>query len=292
MNNDKRPLLALIFSMAIFGTIGLFRRYIPLPSGALAMMRGLIGTLFLLAFALLRGKRLSLRAIKKNFLLLTVSGALIGFNWILLFEAYRYTTVATATLCYYMAPVFVILCAPFVLGERLTTKKTVCAAFSFVGMVAVSGVIDGGFAGISDLTGVLFGLGAAALYASVILLNKKLRDISAYERTAVQLGFAALTVMPYTLLTEQVEAEAFSPQALLLLAAVGILHTGVAYVLYFGSIEKLPAQTVAIFSYIDPIVAILLSATVLGEGFTPPGLLGAALILGATLASELPTRPK
>ena len=102
----------LVLSMLIFGTIGLFRRYIPLPSGLLAMARGLIGTLFLVLAMALRRQRPSGAAIRKNLPLLILSGAMIGFNWILLFEAYNHTTVALATLCYYMAVSYTHLTLP------------------------------------------------------------------------------------------------------------------------------------------------------------------------------------
>lgn len=113
-----------ILAMSIFGTIGIFRRYIPLPSSVLALARGTIGTIFLLFLLLvIKRQRLSAEAISRNFKFLVISGALIGFNWILLFEAYQYTTVATATLCYYMAPVLVIMASPFFFQEKLTPCK-------------------------------------------------------------------------------------------------------------------------------------------------------------------------
>jgi len=93
-----------ILSMFIFGTIGIFRRYLPLPSSLVAMVRGAIGMAFLLAVMALIRRKLDVAAIRKNFLRLCLSGACLGINWILLFEAYNYTSVATATLCYYLAP--------------------------------------------------------------------------------------------------------------------------------------------------------------------------------------------
>ncbi len=281
--------LMLIASMIIFGTIGIFRRWIPLASSVLALSRGLIGAVFLLAVIALRGKKPELSAIRKNLWKLLISGAFIGFNWILLFEAYRFTSVATATLCYYLAPMFVLLASPFVLKEKLSGRKLLCLLAALGGMVLVSGVLQTGFR-LSELKGVLFGLGAAALYASVVLLNQKLTDISAYDKTAVQLGAAALVILPYTLLTESLAPGDFTWPVIGLLLLVGIVHTGLAYTLYFGSMEALPAHSIAIFSYIDPIVAVLLSALLLKEPMTPAGWLGALLILGAAFVSELPEK--
>lgn len=283
--------LSVIAAMVIFGTIGIFRKYIDLPSSGLAVARGLIGAAFLLLVVLITGKKLDKAAIKSNLWLLLVSGAFIGINWMLLFESYRYTTVATATLCYYLAPVFVVLLSPLVLKERLSLIKGICAAVAVLGMVFVSGVFEGGL-DLSRLPGILFGVGAAAFYAAVILLNKKMKPIPAMDCTVIQLAAAALVLVPYTLLVEDYAAVALSPLGIGLLVAVGVVHTGIAYALYFGSVHKLPAQTVAIFSYIDPVVAILLSALFLQEPMTVWGWVGAVLILGSTLVSELSATKK
>ena len=277
----------LIGAMVIFGTIGIFRRFIPLSSAMLAMVRGLVGVLFLLLIMAIIRKRPDGRAIRRNLALLLVSGALIGFNWILLFEAYNYTSVATGTLCYYMAPVFVVFASPFVLRERLTWRRLLLSLVALVGMVLVSDILRVGFSDISELKGVFLGLGAAVLYATVILLNKKLKDISGYDRTVVQLATAFVVLVPYVFLTENVTAISPTPLSIVLLLVVGIIHTGLAYALYFGSMDKLPAQTVALYSYIDPILAVLLSALFLKEPMSIGGVIGAILILGATMASEL-----
>lgn len=281
----------LTLSMVIFGTIGVFRRYIPLPSSLVAMTRGLIGMLFLLLVMLLRRGGMNRAAVRKRLGLLCLSGAAIGVNWILLFEAYNYTSVATATLCYYLAPMFVILVSPLVVGERLTAKKLICVLTALLGMVFVSGVLESG-GGSSDLKGVLLGLGAAVLYASVVLMNKQLGDVPAYDRTIVQLGSSAAVLLPYVLLTEDMGALTFTPGTIGLLLVVGIVHTGIAYALYFGSLMQLKAQTAAILSYIDPVVAVLLSALVLREHMSLLSGLGAVLVLGAAVVSELPSRRK
>ena len=281
----------LTLSMVIFGTIGVFRRYIPLPSSLVAMSRGLTGMLFLLLVMLLRKRGMNRTAVRRKLGLLCLSGAAIGVNWILLFEAYNYTSVATATLCYYLAPMFVILASPLVVGERLTAKKLICVLTALLGMVFVSGVLESG-GGSSDLKGVLLGLGAAVLYASVVLMNKQLGDVPAYDRTIVQLGSSAAVLLPYVLLTEELGALTFTPGTIGLLLVVGIVHTGIAYALYFGSLMQLTAQTAAILSYIDPVVAVLLSALVLREHMSLLSGLGAVLVLGAAVVSELPSRRK
>lgn len=281
--------LKLILAMLIFGTIGIFVRNIGLPSSLIAVCRGYVGMLFLALVLVLRRQKPDFKAIRRNFLMLVISGGLIGLNWIALFEAYNYTTVTTATLCYYLAPVFVTLASPFVLQEKLTGKKLLCVAVALFGMVFVSGVLEGG---ISGLRGILYGVTAAILYASVILMNKRMQPIPAFDKTLIQLGMAATVALPYVVATEDVGALSPTPLALVLLLVVGIIHTGVAYAMYFSSIEDIPAQTVALFSYIDPVSAIFLSAMFLREPLTLFGCIGAAMVLGSTLVSELPDRKK
>lgn len=288
MQKRSASLISLTSAMLVFGTIGIFRKFIDLPSSMLAMARGLIGMLFLLAVLLFKKQKPDREAILRNAPLLLISGTCIGFNWILLFEAYRYTTIATATLCYYMAPIIVILLAPILFKERMTLKKAICVLSSLCGITLVSGILDGGNVAASNTTGILLGLGAAALYASVILMNKKIKDIGALDKTVVQLGSAGIVMIPYLLLTEDVAAIRYDTTSVIFLFIVAIVHTGIAYTLYFGSIGQLPAQTVAIFSYIDPVVAILLSSIIFKEKMGITGIIGAILILGTALIEELP----
>lgn len=290
MKTERRAAMAqLIASMTIFGTIGVFVRWIPLPSAAIAFVRGLIGSLCLLALVYARRGRLDWPAIRRHLPVLVLSGGAIGFNWILLFEAYRYTTVATATMCYYFAPVIVMALSPLV-GERLTLRKVGCILAAVAGMVFVSGMAEGGLPTAAEAKGVLFGLGAAALYASVMLLNRRLTALRAYDKTILQLGSATVVILPYMLLTGGFGAQALTALPLIMLAVVGVVHTGVAYACYFGCMKALKAQTVAIFSYLDPVVAIILSATVLGESVSAMAMVGAVLIIGSAIVSELPEK--
>lgn len=283
----SRAKASLTFSMLVFGTIGIFVRYISLPSSVIAMVRGIIGTVFLLIVIFKRGPGIAWQDIRRNLFYLCLSGAFIGINWILLFESYHYTTVATATLCYYMAPVFVTIAAPIVFKERLTQKKVFCISVALAGMILVSGVWNVNITGNGELRGIFYGIGAAVFYASVILLNKKIRDISPYDKTMMQLATASIVLLPYTFLTENLSVMILTPQTLLMLAVVGILHTGISYTLYFGSMKYLEAQTIAIFSFIDPIVAILLSALFLKEPLGIAEIVGAIMVLGAAFISEL-----
>lgn len=287
MKNNSKSLMMLTLSMIIFGSIGIFRRYIPLPSAVLACFRGAAGSLFLLVVAKIRGKKLINHIGGKKVLWLVITGAVIGLNWILLFEAYNYTSVPTATLCYYMQPTIVILLAPVFFHEKLTVKKGICVLLSLIGMVFVSGIVEGGLPGPSETKGIVFGLGAALLYAVVVMMNKALPGIDAYEKTIIQLLSAAVVLIPYLLFSGLSVSGAWTPVVIIMLLIVGIVHTGIAYALYFGSMDGLRTQTVAIFSYLDPIVALVLSALILHEKMTVFGICGAFLIIGAALISEI-----
>ncbi len=286
MNKTNSAKMSVLLSMFLYGTIGIFVKYIPLPSAVISMIRGMIGAPFLALLLLCRRSKISWRAIKENLWRLCLLGAMLGVNWIFLFESYRYTSVATATLCYYLAPIFIVVVSPFVFREKMTLKKALCIAVALLGMVFVSGVIQNGVPAPREIKGILLGVGAAVLYAAIVVNNKKLHNISAYDRTIAQLAISALVLLPYNLISGNLKSFTFAPTALLLLLVVGILHTGLAYYLYFGAMDKLPSQSLAILSYIDPAVAILLSALVLREPMGVFDIIGALLILGSAFVCE------
>lgn len=275
-----------IGAMLIFGTIGIFRRKIGLSSAILACFRGLSGAAFLVLVVWLQKKKIRHGIGKKKVFLLMLTGALIGINWMLLFEAFNFTSVATATLCYYMQPTIVILLAPIFFKEKLTLKKLLCALVAIAGMVLVSGVAETGIPQTGEMKGILCGLGAAAFYAGVVILNKLLTGIDAYEKTIIQLTSAAVVLIPYLLFTQDFSSISIQGSELLMLLIVGFVHTGIAYAMYFGSVDRLKAQTIAIFSYIDPVSALILSALILRENMTVLGIMGAVMILGAAFVSE------
>ncbi len=284
---NKAALGRIAASMAIFGTVGIFIKKLPFPSAVIALGRGIIGSVFLLLTAALMKKPLDRPAIKKNLKLLILSGTLIGANWILLFESYKYIPVSTATLCYYLSPVFVTLASPVVLKEKLTGTKLACVGAALLGMVLISGVLQGDAGADTQFTGILLGCGAAVLYACVVLINKFIKDIPSNDCTVMQLGTVAVVLLPYVLLTENLGAIEWNAAYLGLLVFVGIVHTGIAYKLYFGAVQYVEGQTIALLSYIDPVVTIILAAIVLGEPLTIYSITGAVLILGSTMVGEL-----
>lgn len=284
--SEKKAYIMYIASLLIVGTIGIVRRAIPLSSGLLAFVRGLLGALSLLLYVRLRGVRVGHGTDRRKRLLLILTGVALSFNWMLLFEAYTYTTVASATLCYYFQPTIVLLLSPLLFREKLTGKKLLCAVLAILGMILVSGVTEQHDLPAGHLRGIACGLGAACLYAAVVILNKKIVGVNAYEKTIVELLAAALTMLPYLLLTGELRAVRLNGPILGLLLLIGVIYTGLVYALYFGSMDALKAQTIAILSYLDPVVALLVSALVLHEKMSARGFLGAVLILGAAFFCE------
>lgn len=292
MTNPKTAKLAFLSAILIYGTLGVFVRYAGQPSALVALARSSIGTLFLLLLLAVKRQKIDFSAIRRNWRPLLIAGVLLGLNWVTLFEAYRYTTVAVATLCTYLNPIIIVFGAAILMHEQLTARKLLCIAVALIGMVFVSGVADSGLPDAGEAKGILLGLLTAVLYGCIVLSNKQLRDISAYDRTLVQLFITTLVLIPYCILHGDFVGLQITGGQLALLLILGVVHTGFAYSLYFGSMAYLPAQTLAILSYLDPVTAVLLSALVLHEPLSGFEILGAVCILGAAVVSELPSRVK
>ena len=288
----KNPKAMIVISMVIFGTIAPFVRNVSVTSGELALYRALMAAVIIGIVFIVTKQKIDLKAIKKEIPLLLVSGIAMGFNWILLFEAYKYTTVSVATLSYYFAPVIVTVVCPFLFKEKMTMKQIICFIASTVGLVLV--INAGGLSGGSDYIGILFGLGAAVLYATVILLNKFIKGVDGIQRTFLQFVAAIIVLVPYVAFTSGVTLGNMNATGWIYLLAVGIIHSAFAYCLYFSAIKEVPGQTAAILSYADPLVAVIISVTILGESITLMQLIGGILILGFTLLNEieLPRRKK
>lgn len=285
----KHARMMLVTSMVIFGTIGLFKRFVPVTSGELALYRAVLAAVLLIGVLLVTRQKIPFKAIGKQIPLLLLSGAAMGVNWILLFEAFNYTSVALGTISYYFAPVIVTLLCPLLFREKLTAKQIICFLISTAGLVIITFAAEqgGDVAGRNDLVGILFGLGAAVFYASVILLNKFIKGVEGLHRTLLQFVAAIVTLTPYVALTSGVTLGGMDATGWLCLLIVGLVHTGLAYVLYFPSIKELPGQKAAILSYIDPLVAVIVSVLILREPMNAWQWVGGAMILGATLWNEV-----
>lgn len=290
MKTMKNPRLMLIISMTIFGTLGIFVRKIPVSSGELALYRAILAALLIAGYLAVTKQRIPFEKIKKEIPLLLLSGVAMGVNWILLFEAYKYTTVSLATLSYYFAPVIVTVVCPVLFHEKLTGKQILCFVMSTAGLIMITGI--GEIGGGSDFVGILFGLGAAVFYATVILLNKFIKNVEGIPRTFLQFLSAIVILIPYVALSGGVTLGKMNVTGWSNLLIVGLIHTGVTYCMYFSSLKELPGQKAAILSYIDPLVAVLISVTILGEKMTFWQVVGGVLILGFTFWNEVSPKPK
>ena len=286
MENKKSPRAMIVTAMVIFGTLGPFVRSIPVSSGELALYRAVMAAVLIGLYMVATKQPLKVTALRKELPLLLISGMAMGLNWILLFEAYKYTTVSVATLSYYFAPVLVTLACPLLFREKMGPKQWICFVMSTVGIVMVTGIGDLGD-GNTHLKGIVFGLSAAIFYAGVILLNKFIRGVAGIQRTFLQFLAAIMILIPYVTFRGGVTLQNMNPVGWICLLTVGIVHTGVTYCLYFSALKELPGQETAILSYVDPLVAVLVSVFVLGEQMTATQLIGGGLILGFTLWNEI-----
>ncbi len=286
----KKAYAKLIFAMIIWGTLGSLVRQIPLASGEIVLARVILGlvTLGIICFASGEYKNSAAsdrHTAVRDIAILAVSGAVMGFNWVFLFEAYKYTSISMATVSYYCAPVIITVASPFVLGEKLTAARIIGTASAAAGMFMITGSLS---AGSQPLKGIFFGLLAALFYACVTLLNKQLKgSFTGIRITVIQLLAAGIVVAPYAVANH--EGAWVLPQGagLVCLIIVGVVHTGIVLHLYFSSMQILPGQSVAVCSYIDPVSSLLIAAAFLGERMSLLQIAGAVLIIGGAAFGEL-----
>ena len=270
----SKNLVFLIASMIIFGTNGLLVANISLSSAEIVLMRTFLGFIFLLAVVAAR-RSFSFAELKADIIPATVGGAALGLNWVLLFGAYRCAGVSISTLVYYCGPMIAIILSPIVFKEKLTANKLIAVIAVAAGMLCISGNVSKG----SDMqTGLLMGAGAAALYALIVIVTKRVTHMSGLNCSAYELYLLVsgvkLPVIP-------------AAEDIVNVLIIGFVNTGLAYYMYFSALQKLPAQTSALISYIDPLTALIVSAALLGEKLGAVQLLGAALILGGACLGEL-----
>ncbi|MDD2447845.1 MAG: DMT family transporter [Tissierellia bacterium] len=278
--------LYVIIAMLTFGSISIFVRNIGLPSSVISLLRAIIASIFLIIYSIIINKNISFIKIKDNIWQLLLSGAAMGFNWIFLFEAFKYTTVSNATLSYYFEPTIVMVLSPLILKEKLNNRKVFSIIISLIGLfmiVNTSAISNGSY---NHPLGLTYGLIAAALYATVILTNKFFKNLSGLEATLIQLIIAAIVLFPYVFITESLRLEMFKIEYLPYILTLGIVHTGIAYLFYFTGMQGLKGQTIAMLSYIDPVTAVIISAIFLKEGITLIQIIGGTLILGSSFISD------
>ena len=284
--NTGKSAALLVSALCIYGTIGWALAYINLPSEVVVLCRGFIGSAFIVAVALVTKRRVDVPAIRREFKWLAAGGISLGLNWVMLFAAYRATTVSVAILCNYMAPIMLVVAAPLILGEKRSPKKGVCALVAAFGMTMVAGVFEGGAEGVTA-EGIALGLAAAVFGAALVVFNKKLGDVPVFERSATQLAFAALVALPFVVVNNFGHQLAPDTLTVVLVVLLGVVHTGVAYCLYFSGLAGLSAQTVGVLGYVEPAVSVLVSTLILHEPLSLFGWVGAAIIIASAAIGEV-----
>lgn len=280
--NDRRlPYAMYILSMLMFGTNGLLVSRISIQSSQIVLLRTLIGGAVLTTIVLLRGG-FDRKAVRADFPMLLLGGIALGLNWVTLFGAYRLLNVSLATLIYYIGPILVLLFSPLLFREKLTALKIAAVGIVAVGLVCISGsILSGGM----DPRGLLTAIASALCYALLIVFNKRITHAEGLQTAAIELDIAFAVVLVSCLTTVGLPHPLASD--LPFIAVIGAVNTGLAYLLYFSGLRKLPGQSVALISYVDPVSALVLSALFLHESMTPVQLIGAVLIIGGAMLGEV-----
>ncbi|WP_370838729.1 DMT family transporter [Intestinibacter bartlettii] len=297
----NKATIKVLIAMLLWGSLGVFVKNISLDSVEIAFFRGIIGSVFLGIVLLIRmqnNKKLeennkledeNKKPGKKGIIILIISGMAIGLNWVFLFNSYNYITVANATIVYYLAPVIVIFVSPIFLKEKLTLKKVLSVICAMIGLVLI--VRTGSSNGNVNLTqGIINAFAAACLYASVIILNKFIKNVDDYTKTFIQLFMASMVLLPWVIFRNNILFD--SPKSIILIAILGIAHTGIAYCLYFSAMKELKAQSIAILGYLDPVSSVVFSIFLLKEPFFVYQLIGGVIILASAIIAEKNPKPK
>lgn len=283
---DKNK-LKIIIAMLIWGTMGVFIKTIPLNSIEIAFYRSIIGAAFILILSIAKKEKWDKEDLKKDLKVLIASGTALGLGWVLLFQGYKNTTISIATLSYYIAPVFIVILSIIVLKEKITLKKILCIIVAIIGLLLVLDIKNIGNIGDNNhLLGIFYSVLAAVFYAIVVILNKFIKHLSGFKVTIVQLLVSTIILLPLIILNSTRSLISLDILSLVLLLFVGIVHTGIAYLLYFSSVKEVEGQSIAILSYMDPIFALLIAGLLLGEKMTMIQLFGGILILGSAYVSE------
>ena len=289
MRSKTLSYLMVILAMLIWGSLARCVKNVGYTSAEIVLGRIIFGLAFLLVIYAVSKKKSGKAAIRKFLPRLLLTGAAMGFNWVALFESYRWVDVSIATLCYYVSPVMVMIGSLLFYRERLSAARIAGTVAAVAGMFIVTGAVMGGA---DPLRGVILGLISAVLYASVTLVNKAVRGLTGLEVTLVQLMGALAVILPYVLITHEGPWRAPQLGELASIMTLGLVHTGVALYLYFCSIPQLPVQSVALLSYIDPLSALGFAALFLGDRLSGMQWIGAALILGGAIVGEVFTARK
>lgn len=279
----------LLMVLIMNGTAGIVSRYANLPPSAIIALKTTIGTLFLILILIMLRKNLNMESARRNWFPLLVAGVFLAGDWLLLYAAYDVASVSLATVCEYMMPIFLIIASVVTFGEKLSLSKIACISLSVTGLILASGILKGD-TDPSQIAGAVLGLTAGLCYAGNTIMNRKIADMSAMEKTTIQMGVAAILSSAIMFSTEDVGSFVFDTTTIAVILVMGIVLTALSHLLYVKVVPMIDIQITAICAYIEPITALVLAAVVLGESMDLSGIIGAVMILGSAFVYELINR--
>ncbi|NVD37481.1 DMT family transporter [Ensifer sp. HO-A22] len=280
----KRGSVEMTAAMLISGTIGWFVLMSGQPVTSVVFWRCVFGAVTLVVIAAMLGL-LDRRHFTRRVVLLSIAGGVaIVVNWLLLFAAYSHASISIATMVYNTQPFMLLALGALFLGEKITATKVFWLSISFAGMLAIiSAKPGGGFAPEDYLVGIALSIGAAFFYAIAALLTKLLKGTPPHLIALIQVITGTLMLAPMALAAPAPSgAEQWS-----ILVAVGVIHTGIMYVLLYGAIQRLPTHMTGALSFIYPIAAIVVDRLAFGHALQPIQILGSIAILLAAAGMNL-----
>ncbi len=281
VNQVKRGSFEMAAAMVISGTIGWFVLMSGQPVLDVVFWRCVFGALTLLLICGLMGFLRPGLITWSVFGIAVASGGAIVGNWVLLFAAYSGASIGIATAVYNTQPFMLVALGAIFLGERITLDKMMWLSLAFIGMLAITqshGTTGGGHA---YLMGIALALAAAFLYAIAALLVKRLTGTPPHLIALIQVCTGILFLAPFADVSALPEQTAL---AWIMLLSMGVIHTGLMYVLLYGAIQKLPTALTGALSFIYPVVAILVDWAAFGHRLQWLQWFGVAAILLAAAA--------
>lgn len=275
--------IKLVLVMIIWGSLGVFTRSIPLSALSLAFLRAFIALPVL--FVVMKMKKVD--KVKWQLLMpYLISGVLLGFGWLTLFYGFKHTSISSAVIIYNMCPVYVMIFAPLVLKETISKIQIGVIFASFIGLFLIVGhnLLEGyGYMGLA-LSAV-----SGMLYATIVLINRSIKvRVDNQVATFVQILTSMMVLLPFVLMDgDIIRVVNLDPMAITYTILLGILHTGVAYTIFFSLYEHMKSVEIVSYSFLEPLFGILFSVIFVGETLTFVQIVGGFLILGSTYIGEM-----
>lgn len=278
----KNALLCIILSGILWGTTGLFVRILSdvgLSTVQMTAVRGLSAALCFVIYAFFKDKSLFVLT-KRKFFFYLLSGACMALTSCAYFLSIKASSVSTAVVLMYTAPIFVMIYSVAFMGEKFTKIKCLALILVMTGSCLVSGII-GGFSG--SPMGIIYGLAAGLLYSAYNIFTK-IQMKNGFHPTATSMYsfiFMAITALAVSKPSEIAEAVAKMPVSVIFMIGCGVVTCALPYFLYTVSLKFLPVGTAAALGIIEPMAATVFSILLLGERPSVYSITGIVLILVA-----------